>query len=284
MSKARAILAATSASFSPTANSHLAPAAVNKAAVHVETDDLIAGLGRGLSVIECFDDEHARLSPAEVAERTQISRTAARRYLLSLYHFGYAQTNGKEFWLTPRVLRLGQSYLLSARLPRLAQPFLEQLFQATDATAGLAVLDEHDVIYLARHGGARIKSAGLQMGARLPAHVVSVGRAIVMCLPDAALDEWIAAHRFTCFTQLSEKDPARFRDEILRMRELDYAIADQQLELGWRGLAVPLRDRHGECLGALSVTAAVDGKSVDALLASALAPLRQAAAGLRGLL
>jgi IclR family pca regulon transcriptional regulator len=68
------------------------------------------------------------------------------------------------------------------------------------------------------------------------------------------------------------------------MRELNYAMADQQLELGWRGLAVPLRDRHGECLGALSVTMPVEGMSVDAMLACALPPLREAQAGLRALL
>jgi IclR family pca regulon transcriptional regulator len=257
---------------------------VSKVAVQIESDDLIAGLGRGLAVIECFDDEHARLTPAEVAERTLISRTAARRYLLSLCHFGYARTNGKVFWLAPRVLRLGQSYLLSARLPRLAQPFLEQLFNATQSTAGLAVLDEHEVIYLARHSGTRAKNAGVQLGARLPAHVVSVGRAILMSFSDSALDEWIAAHRFACFTQFSENDPSHFREEIVRMRELNYAMADQQLELGWRGLAVPLRDRHGECLGALSVTMPVEGMSVDAMLACALPPLREAQAGLRALL
>jgi IclR family transcriptional regulator, pca regulon regulatory protein len=255
-----------------------------KTDVRIEADDLIAGLGRGLAVIECFDDEHSRLTPAEVAERTQISRTAARRYLLSLCHFGYAHTNGKTFWLAPRVLRLGQSYLLSARLPRLAQPFLEQLSNITRATAGLAVLDEHDVIYLARQGGARLANAGVQLGARLPAHVVSVGRAILISFSDRELDRWIAAHRFSCFTPHSEKDPARFRDQIVQMRALNYAMVDQQLELGWRGLAVPLRDRHGECLGALSVTMQVEGISPDAMLATALAPLREAEAALRGLL
>ena len=84
---------------------------MNRAAIQIEPDDLIAGLGRGLAVIECFDDEHVKMTPAEVAERAQISRTAARRYLLSLCHFGYARTNGKTFWLAPRVLRLGQSYM-----------------------------------------------------------------------------------------------------------------------------------------------------------------------------
>lgn len=257
---------------------------VSKAEVHVEADDLIAGLGRGLAVIESFDDEHSRLTPAEVAERTQISRTAARRYLLSLCHFGYANTNGKVFWLAPRVLRLGQSYLLSARLPRLGQPFLERLFNATQATAGLAVLDDHDVIYLARYSGSRQAKAGVHLGARLPAHVVSVGRAILTSFSDAALDKWIAAHRFACFTPLSDRDPERFRAEIVRMRDLNYAIADQQLELGWRGVAVPLRDRHGECVGALSVTLPTGGTTVEGTLAAALPPLREAEAGLRALL
>src|SRR5262245_60577604 len=187
---------------------------VNRADINIEPDDLIAGLGRGLAVIECFDDEHAKMTPAEVAERTQISRTAARRYLLSLCHFGYARTNGKSFWLAPRVLRLGQSYLLSARLPRLAQPFLEQLFNATRSTSGFAVLDDHDVIYLARQGGPRLQNAGFQLGARLPAHVVSVGLAILTTFADDDLDAWIGEHRFTSFTPRSEKDPARFRAQI----------------------------------------------------------------------
>jgi len=257
---------------------------VSKSEVQIEPDDLIAGLGRGLAVIESFDDEHSRLTPAEVAERTQISRTAARRYLLSLCHFGYANTNGKVFWLAPRVLRLGQSYMLSARLPRLAQPFLEQLFNATQATAGLAVLDDHDVIYLARHSGSRQAKAGVHLGGRLPAHLVSAGRAILISFSDAALDTWIGTHRFASFTQFSEKDPERFRADIVRMRELNYAIADQQLELGWRGVAVPLRDRHGDCVGALSVTLPTEGMSLDATLTAALPPLRAAETGLRSLL
>ena len=92
----------------------------------IDPKDLIAGLGRGLLVIESFDDEFPRQSVAEVAARTGIPRSAARRHLLSLCHFGYAQTDGKLFWLAPRVLRLGQSYLGSARLPRLVQPFIQR--------------------------------------------------------------------------------------------------------------------------------------------------------------
>ncbi len=262
----------------------MAATLLNSPAQTIDPDDLIAGLGRGLAVIESFDDEHARLSPGGVAARTQISRTAARRYLLSLCHFGYAHTDGKLFWLAPRVLRLGQSYLLSARLPRLVQPFLERLAAVTQETASFAVLDGHEVIFLARHGGTRVADAGLQVGARVPAHVVSVGLAIVALLPDEALDHWITSHRFCSFTQLSEKDPARFRASLQIVREAGFAIADQQLELGWRGLAVPLRSRHGECLGALSVTIPIERMSADEMARRLLPSLRDAETGLRGLL
>jgi IclR family transcriptional regulator, pca regulon regulatory protein len=250
----------------------------------IDPKDLVAGLGRGLAVIEAFDDENARLSSAEVAERTRISRSAARRYLLSLCHFGYAKTDGRTFWLAPRVLRLGQSFLLSARLPRLAQPCLQRLSAATAETASLAVLDGHEVIFLSRHGGSRFTSAGFQLGTRLPAHVVSGGRAMLATLSDTALASWIAEHHFTGFTHSTECDPIEFRAAVVRARTQGYAIADQQLELGWRGLAVALRNRHGECLGSLSITTPIERLSVQQLVAQTLPLLRDAESELRALL
>ena len=76
---------------------------MSQAVRDIDRKDLIEGLGKGLRVIEAFDDDHPRLTPSEAAERAGLTRTAARRYLLSLMHFGYADSDGKHFWLTPRV-------------------------------------------------------------------------------------------------------------------------------------------------------------------------------------
>src|SRR5688500_11921644 len=119
-----------------------------KPAAEINPKDLIEGLGRGLRVIEAFDDDHPRLTATQAAQATGITRTAARRHLLSLVHFGYAASDGKQFWLTPRVLRLGQSYLSAARLPRLVQPFIQRLSLATGETANVSVLDGHEVVYV----------------------------------------------------------------------------------------------------------------------------------------
>jgi IclR family transcriptional regulator, pca regulon regulatory protein len=80
--------------------------------------DLIAGLEKGLAVIEAFDQDRPRLSITEVAERTGLTRAAARRYLITLAYLGYVQQDRKLYGLSPKVLRLGQSYMHSARLPR----------------------------------------------------------------------------------------------------------------------------------------------------------------------
>ena len=44
--------------------------------LQIEKKDLIDGLGKGLRVIEAFDDDHPHLTASEVAVRAGITRTA----------------------------------------------------------------------------------------------------------------------------------------------------------------------------------------------------------------
>ena len=219
----------------------------------IDRKDLIEGLGKGLRVIEAFDDDHPRLTPSEAAASTGLSRTAARRFLLSLVHFGYAATDGKNFWLMPRVLRLGQSYLGAARLPRLVQPFIQRISMASGETVNFSVLDGHDVVYVARSNSPRLISIGFPMGARLAAHLVTPGTVMLATLPDDALDAWLENHEFTQFTAFGVQDKAQFREIVLAARALDYWMTEQQLELGLRGLSVAVKDRKGECRGAIGI-------------------------------
>ena len=99
-----------------------------------------------LITLEAFDDANPRLTPSQAGERCGMTRTAARRYLLTLAHLGYVASDGKLFWLTPRVLRLSQSYLESARLPRIVQPFLQRITAGTPKIAYVRVLDSDETV------------------------------------------------------------------------------------------------------------------------------------------
>lgn len=246
--------------------------------------DLIAGLERAFTIIECFDEEHWRMTIAEVSTRTAIPRSATRRYLLSLAHFGYADTDGKHFWLSPRVLRLGQGYLDAARLPRLVRPFIQQLATSTGETVNVSVLDGSDVLYIARSSSPRLVSIGFNPGSRAPAHVVSPGTVLLATLDDEALLKWAAAHDFGAFTPSTLTDSQAFVEQVRRARKQDHWIANGRLDAGLTGISVPLRDRRGRCVAAIGMTVQRVSWSTERCVAELLPALQGTAQNLRGVL
>jgi IclR family pca regulon transcriptional regulator len=250
----------------------------------INRKDLIEGLGKGLRVIEAFDDDHPRLTASEAGSLAGISRTAARRHLLSLVHFGYAATDGKQFWLAPRVLRLGQSYLGAARLPRLVQPFIQRVSMASGETINVSVLDGHEVVYVARSSPPRWVSIGYQVGVRTPAHTVTPGVVILALRSDAEIEAWIDAHDFAGFTAHTVTDKTRFRADVQSARGLGYWATGQQLDPALRGMSLALLDRKGACKGAIGCTTPAASYTQAQLIDKLLPLLRDAAQALRPLL
>lgn len=238
----------------------------------IDPADLISGVGRALSVIEAFNDEYGRMTVAQVAQRTDISRTATRRYLLNLCHFGYADTDGKFYWLSPRVLRLGQGYLDGARLPRLVQPFIQRLTMSCGETVNVSVLDGHEIVYVARSNSPKVVSIGFYAGARVAAHVVAPGPAILSTLAPAELQQWVTEHEFSTFNSNAALTPESFEKLVSQTRDRNFCVTAGNLDQGLTGVAVPLRDRHGECKAALSMTLQSSIWS-EALIVEKLVPL-----------
>ena len=246
--------------------------------------DWIAGLERGLAVIEAFDENHSRMTAQQVGERCGLSRTAARRYLLTLQHLGYVSGDTKQFWLTPRIMRLGQSYLSSARLPRIAQPVLQRVSASLHEVVYLAVLDAGEVVYVSRNGPNRAMSSGFVLGARVPGHVTSAGMLMLANLPEPQLEQWFATHRLPAYTPYTIANPEDLRTELKRIRRQGWSLSEQQFDLAFRGIAVPIKDLRGDLCGALSVLMPIQGESSEAAVKRIVPVLQEAAQSLRNLI
>jgi IclR family pca regulon transcriptional regulator len=246
--------------------------------------DLVAGLEKGLAVIEAFDQERPRLTISEVAERTGLTRAAARRYLITLTHLGFVTQDRKMFALSPRVLRLAQSYMNSARLPRVVQPELYKLAHTLKEASAAGVLDGSEVISIAANAAGRVISTTLQTGVRVPAYCTSNGRVLLAALGPRELDDRIAGQRLQPLTPHTIVQPERLRSELARVRAQGYASVDQELEIGLRTVAVPLRNYRGETVAALNVSVHASRMTMDQLVQTGLPPLLQAQAQLRQLL
>jgi IclR family pca regulon transcriptional regulator len=216
--------------------------------------DLVAGLEKGLQVIESFDQERSRLTIAEVAGRTGLTRAAARRYLLTLTQLGYMHYENKQFSLTPMVLRLGQSYLHSARLPRIVQPLLYRLAYSLGEAASVGVLDHDQLVCVAAVSAGQLVSATLQPGTRVPAWCTSNGRMLLASLAQPEVERFLARAEPEPVTAHTIVNKERLALEIARAREQGYAVVDQELELGLRTVAVPLKNFRGEVVAALNIS------------------------------
>lgn len=241
--------------------------------------EFVQSLARGLAVIRAFDAEHPRMSLADLARATELTRATARRFLLTLEELGYVRSDGREYELTPRVLELGFSYLSSLSLPELVQPHLERLSAAVDESSSASVLDGDEIVYVARVPTRRIMRVGITIGTRFPATATSMGRALLAGLPDAELRALLDRWQPSAYTDRTITDRAVLEAELTRVRKQGWSMVDEELELGLRSLAVPLH-RDGEVVAAINVSTPAGRRSAAESKRMLLPPLLEAASAI----
>ncbi|TPG44924.1 winged helix-turn-helix transcriptional regulator [Roseomonas nepalensis] len=216
--------------------------------------EAMAGLAKGLAILECFGDGVPRLTLAEAARRTGLSRATARRCLLTLLELGYVTHDGRSFAPQPRLLRLGYAFLSATPLPRLAQPVLEAVQEAAGEAVSLAILDGSETVFVARSAPHRMVSVGPGIGSRLPAWCSATGRVLLAGLSKDAIAAHLGAARFEPLTRHTVTVPEEVRARIDDARTAGYAACNEELELGLLSLAVPVRDLSGNAVAAMSVS------------------------------
>jgi IclR family pca regulon transcriptional regulator len=217
--------------------------------------DFVSGFARGLRVIEAFGETHRRLSIAEAAKLAGLDRATVRRSLLTLAELGYADYDGKFFTLTPKILRLGHAYLAATPLPVLIQPHLDLLSEKAGQSASASVLDDSEIVYIARASQRRVMSINLTPGSRLPAYCASMGRVLLAALPESEARAVLARSELRANTPYTKTDPDELVAEFRRVREAGFAIIDQELEIGLCSIAVPVENDRGQTLAAINIGA-----------------------------
>jgi IclR family pca regulon transcriptional regulator len=173
--------------------------------------------------------------------------------LMTLESLGYAECTGRVYRLKTRVLRLGFSYLSSTSLPAIAQPILEQVTEAVHESSSLCVLEGDEIVYLGRAAAKRVMSVGLSVGSRLPAYCTSMGRVMLATLPEAQLAAYLDRVELKALTPKTVTDKTLLADIIGRVRADGFALTDEELELGLRSIAVPVRTRQNRVVAAMNI-------------------------------
>lgn len=246
--------------------------------------DFLGSFAKGLCVIECFGADTPKLAIGDVSKATGLDRATARRCLLTLETLGYADYDGKFFSLTPRVLRLGMGALASLPMPRVIQPWLDQLSEQIGHSCSATILDETDIVFVARAAQRRIMSINLMLGSRLPAHSTGMGRVLLAALAESDCRKTIEASDLTPQTPRSLTDPSEIMTAIAEVREQGFAFVDQEVEIGLRSLAVPIFDQRGRVVAAINIGVAAIEKEPTEIIYDYLPILRKVQDGLKRVL
>jgi IclR family pca regulon transcriptional regulator len=263
-----------------------------------DSPDFIEAIARGLDVIRAFGPGQPVMSLASVAAASDLPRPTARRILLTLEQLGYVRQIGGHsagqlaagpggqpapgqpsggYELTPRVLDLGMSYVLSRGLWEVARPHMAELVARTRESSSIAQLDGSDIVYVARVAVPKIVTLSVTVGTRFPALATSLGKVLLAALPLAEAERVIAEPSRSGITPRWQPDAAERAAALREVRARGWALTDEQLAPGIRSVAVPLRDGDGRVIAAINVNSHAAETPLEVLIGHHLPLLLQAA-------
>ena len=264
----------------PPAATAAPPAAMPSAQIDAFEGDpnFMTSLARGLSVIQAFSQRRLPLTISQISNKTGFSRAAVRRCLYTLKQLGFAGSeDGRHFFLRPRILALGHSYISSMPLATTAQPVLEHISHHLHESCSIATLDGLEIVYIARANMTRIMSIDLGVGSRLPAFCTSMGRVLLANLSPEELENYMSRVQFTPYTERTVSNTQKLRQALRIVQRTGYSIVDQELEHGLRSMAVPVQNPNGKVAAALNIGAHAQRVSIQTMQNVFLPQLRAGA-------
>ena len=219
-----------------------------------ESETFVRTFARGLRVIEVMGQSTGRQNIAQISEASDLPRTVVRRFLLTLIDLGFVGSDEKDYWLTPKVLRLGMTYLYTLPFWRQSQLVLEELGTRMKQSCAVSVLDDSDIVYIQRFHTKRILAFSPSIGSRLPAYSVSMGRVLLAGLSEPQFDDYLQSTELLPLTPRTVTDKAQLRTAVAKTREQGYAWSDAEYDESISGLAVPVRNVMGEVVASVNVS------------------------------
>lgn len=213
----------------------------------------VKSVEKTFAVLLAFTSAEPRLTVSQVAVKADLSRAAARRFLLTLTDLGYLQMVGTFFELTPRTMDIGASFMANLTLPRIAEPHLKSLAAKLDETTSVCILDRTDIVYVARVAAPRLVSISINVGTRFPAWATSMGRVLLAGLDRAERETYFDSIKLEQFTDHTVSSINQLRTAVEEAGRIGWAVVSGELENGLRGVAVPVR-RDNQVVAAVNVS------------------------------
>ncbi|MDN5362803.1 MAG: IclR family transcriptional regulator, regulon repressor [Moorella sp. (in: firmicutes)] len=216
----------------------------------------IRSLAKALMILDLLAARQGEMSLAEIARELDLPKSTLHGLLSTLRDFGYIEQSAFDgrYRLGVHLFEIGNAVANNWDVRRVAAPHIQRLVDELGETVHLVILDKGEVLYIDKresHQSLRIVS---QVGMRLPAHCTGVGKVLLAYLHPARVRQIVAAKGLTRYTKNTITDLNRLEAELTRIRQLGYAVDNEEIMESLRCVAAPLRDLNGQVCAAISVS------------------------------
>ena len=214
-----------------------------------------------LQIMEFLAEQNEPLRLQDLSVAIGMPQPTVLRYMNTLVNQGYVYKNEQtlRYTLTWKICRLSHQVILHTSLRDIANPFLRELSQTFQCSACLVTQQDDELLYLDIADSAAYAAGSLQrIGKKAPIHTTGSGKVLLAGMTDMQVERLAERRGLDSFTQNTITQVPALLAEIGRVRQLGYALDDEECEEGVRCVAAPLFDYTDRLVAAISVFGPLD--------------------------
>jgi len=219
----------------------------------------LSSVANSLRLIKTFSEDEYEIGISDLAKRLGLAKSTVHRLASTLLDEGILEQNSGDgkYHLGLALFELGAMVRRKMDFTMEARPFLRTLMEKTGETVHLAILDHDSILYIITHESKQALRMGSKVGTRAPVHSTAVGKALLAFLPEEELERILVARGLPASTPGTIVDAKALRRELAAVRARNYAVDDEESEIGLRAIAAPIRIYSGNVVAAISIAGPV---------------------------
>ena len=227
-------------------------------------------LTRALTLLERLSETPSGLSLTDLSYQLGMPTATVHRLLSTFEEFGFIEQDAEQgLWFVGlKAFTVGNAFLHRRDIVASARPHMQALVEQCGETVNLGVIDDGEAVFISQVESREMMRMIVRLGSRSPIHASGVGKALLAHLPEQQLARILQQRGLTRYTERSIDNPAQLREELERVRQLGYALDDEEHAVGLRCVAAAIFDQNGQALAAISLSgpkARITDKRLDEL-------------------
>lgn len=216
-----------------------------------ESSNIISSSVKVFNLLEILVEVN-KATVSEMTRLTGFSQSTTQRILNTLRSLNLVDQDKltNEYFPTFKLYELGNKVQKNIAVKEIAKPYLIELYNSTNETVNLGILDGDSVVYLDKLVSRSPIRVELEIGIRFPVYPSALGKAIVAF----SRQKYSFKGKFTKYTEKTVGSDDELQEQLTTIRETGYSIDDEEYVKGLVCIGVPIQNKSGEAIASISVS------------------------------